>query len=127
MATTNKTGRPSEDQEQAWFVAWFRKTYPQYRIFAIPNGGGRSKAQGMLLKATGVVSGVPDLMIAAPAGRYAGLFVEMKVQKGGRVAPEQKDWIAYLESVGYCAKVCNGFEDARRCVEEYMSGINGLL
>jgi hypothetical protein len=127
MAQLNKKGLPTEDQEQSWLVAWFRKTYPQHRIFAIPNGGGRSKSEGVLLKATGVTAGVLDLMIPAPSGHYHGLFIEMKVQKGGRVSPEQKDWIDYLTSVGYCAKVCNGFDEARRCVDEYMSAAHGLL
>ncbi len=120
MATTNKTGLPSEDQEQAWLVAWFRNTYPDLRIFAIPNGGGRSKNQGMILKATGVSAGVPDLMIPAPSGQHHGLFVEMKTQDGGRVAKDQKNWIAFLVSQGYRATVCNGFEEAKEIIECYL-------
>ena len=121
MAQTAKNGLPSEDQEQSWLVAWFRKEYPAVRMFAIPNGGHRSKADGMLLKATGVVAGVPDLMVAAPRGAWHGLFVEMKVQSGGRVSTEQKEWIAYLAEQGYRAEVCNGFEAAKAVIREYMN------
>lgn len=75
----------------------------------------------MLLKATGVVAGVPDLMVAAPRGAWHGLFVEMKVQSGGRVSTEQKEWIAYLAEQGYRAEVCNGFEAAKAVIREYMN------
>ena len=112
---------PSEDQEQAWLVAWLRREHPSVRIFAIPNGGGRSKAQGALLKATGTSPGVPDLMIPTPRGPYHGLFIEMKRTKGGSVSKEQKDWIAYLQAQGYQAIVCRGFEEAKREIECYLS------
>ena len=112
---------PSEDQEQAWLVAWLRREHPSARIFAIPNGGGRSKAQGALLKATGVSPGVPDLMLPTPRGGYHGLFVEMKRTKGGRTSAEQKDWLAYLAAQGYRAIVCRGFEEAKKEIECYLS------
>ena len=112
---------PSEDQEQAWLVAWLRREHPSVRIFSIPNGGGRSKAQGAILKATGTSPGVPDLMIPAPRGQHHGLFVEMKRTKGGSVSKEQKDWIAYLQAQGYQAIVCRGFEEAKREIECYLS------
>lgn len=98
----------TEHEEQRELVRWFRQTWPDVRIFAVPNGGARSKAAAGRLKAEGVLPGVPDLFV--PAWR---LWVEMKRAKGGVVSPEQKDWIAYLESVGYCVLVCRGCEDAK--------------
>jgi len=65
------------------------------------------------LKVEGVCAGVPDLFI--PAWR---LWVEMKRQKGGVVSAEQKDWLAYLESVGYTTLVCKGAEDAKKKIED---------
>ena len=35
----------TEHAEQALFVQWFRRTFPAVRIFAIPNGGGRSRSR----------------------------------------------------------------------------------
>jgi hypothetical protein len=64
------------------------------------------------LKAEGVCAGVLDLFI--PAWK---LWVEMKRQKGGSVSAEQKDWISYLESVGYTTLVCKGAEDAKKKIE----------
>ena len=103
---------PSEHLEQVRLVSWFRKTYPSARIFAIPNGGGRSMAQGAALKAEGVTAGVPDLFVPA-----WGLWVEMKRSTGGVVSPVQRDWIAYLNGIGHQVIIGRGFEDAKRQIE----------
>ena len=106
---------PSEHIEQVRFVAWFRKTYPEIKIFAIPNGGHRSKSTAASLKAEGVTPGIPDL--CAPAWK---LWVEMKREKGGKLSPAQKEWKEYLESVGYHWIQGNGFEDAKRKVNIFV-------
>ena len=98
----------SEHEEQRLFVQWFRRTYPKRRIFAIPNGGGRSISQASKLKAEGVSSGVPDLLI--PDGM---IWVEMKRSRGGSVSADQKDWHSYLEAIGHTVIIGRGFEDAR--------------
>ena len=105
---------PSEDHEQMMFVQWFRRNYPGVIIFAIPNGGARHPAVAMKLKATGVVKGIPDLFVPAWS-----LWIEMKRQDGGRVSPEQKEVMAYLESIGHRAIVAKGAEDAKRQVIQY--------
>lgn len=102
----------SEHLEQVRLVSWFRRTYPGVRIFAIPNGGGRSGAQGASLKAEGVTPGVPDLFVPAWS-----MWVEMKRETGGVVSPVQRDWIAYLEGIGHHCIVGRGFEDAKRQIE----------
>lgn len=114
--TTASEAAPSEHFEQRELVRWFRQTWPDVRIFAIPNGGARSKATAGRLKAEGVASGVPDLFV--PAWR---LWVEMKRAKGGSLSPEQKDWIKYLESVGFCCIVGKGAEDAKRQISAFSS------
>lgn len=103
---------PSEDQEQARFVAWFRRTYPGVLIFAIPNGGHRHIATATRLKATGAVRGIPDLYI--PAWR---VWVEMKRQKGGRLSEEQRQVIAYLTEIEYTVIVAHGCADAIAHIE----------
>ena len=99
----------SEHLQQVRLVSWFRRSYPGVRIFAIPNGGHRGASQGAALKAEGVQAGVPDLCIPAWS-----LWVEMKREAGGTVSPVQRDWIAYLESIGHRVIVGRGFEDAKR-------------
>lgn len=108
---------PSEDHEQMMLVQWFRRTYPDVRIFAIPNGGHRHPAVAAKLKATGVVKGVPDLFV--PAWR---LWIEMKRLKGGVVSAEQKDFIKYLESAKYSVIVAKGAEDAKLQISTFNQG-----
>jgi len=103
----------SEDMEQAHFVSWFRKSYPEVKIFAIPNGGHRHPAVAAKLKVTGVVKGVPDLFIPEWL-----LWVEMKKTKGGKVSPEQKEWIEYLNGCGHKAVVANGCDEAIKIIQE---------
>ena len=102
----------SEHLQQVRLVAWFRRTYPGVRVFAIPNGGLRSASQGAALKASGTVAGIPDLHIPA-----WNLWIELKREAGGTVSPVQKDWIAYLESIGHRVIIGRGFEDAKRQIE----------
>lgn len=110
-ANDGKQQFPSEHLEQVRFVSWFRREYPDVRIIAIPNGGGRSKAQAGALRAEGVVAGVPDLFIPE-----MGTWIEMKRQSGGKVSPEQTDWLNYLHRCGYRTAVCKGFEAAKEFV-----------
>jgi len=97
----------SEHIDQVRTVGWFRATFRDVLIFAIPNGGQRSRTAGYKLKLEGVVAGVPDLFI--PEWR---LFVEMK-KEGGRLSPAQKELIPILEAAGYTVLVPQGFEQAR--------------
>lgn len=106
---------PSEHMEQARLVSWFRQTYRGVLIFAIPNGGLRGKREAQKLKVEGVTPGVPDLAIPA-----WGLWVEMKRQKGGKLSPDQKDMITYLESIGHTVLIGYGCDDARAKIISYV-------
>ena len=99
----------SEDHEQMLFVQWFKRTYPTVKIMSIPNGGHRHIAVAAKMKATGQAAGVPDIFIPAWL-----CWIEFKRIKGGIVSPVQRDWIAYLESIGHRVIIGHGFEDARR-------------
>lgn len=109
---------PSEHAEQVTFVAWFKLTYPNVLIFAIPNGGLRNVVTAKKLKMEGVVPGVPDLFV--PEWK---LFIEMKKSKGGRVSTEQKNIIKHLRKCGYQAEVCNGFDDAKKIIENFVDSV----
>lgn len=101
---------PTEHHEQVRFVQWFRRQYPGEKIFAIPNGGGRSRGEGSRLKLEGVLPGVPDLHI--PTRR---LWIEMKRIKGGSVSADQQKMLDYLNNIpGTTAVVCYGCDAAIR-------------
>lgn len=98
---------PTEHAEQVAFVQWFRREYPGVLIFAIPNGGLRTKAGAEKLKMEGVTPGIPDLMVPEWSA-----FIEMKRVKGGSVSKEQRETLAYLEQCGYQTAVCKGALEA---------------
>ena len=99
---------PTEHQEQKNFVRWFELQYPKIKLFAIPNGGNRNVVTATMLKAEGVRKGVPDIFIPE-----LQLWLEFKRVKGGKVSPEQQEWINYLNGCGYTAVVVNGFNAAK--------------
>jgi len=104
---------PTEHEEQMDFVRWFRRRYDGVKIYAIPNGGERSKSEAMRLKAEGVLRGVHDLHV--PAWR---LWVEMKRERGGSISAEQKEWAQYVRGLGDTAIFCYGSADAQRQILE---------
>lgn len=115
----------TEAQEQSLLFKWAAYRPELALMFAIPNGGTRDKIEAAHLKKQGVKRGVPDLFLPVAHGAYYGLFIEMK-REGGRVSPEQKEWIARLNENGYRAVVCFGFEKAREEIEAYLRGEHGL-
>ena len=114
---------PSEHDEQAQFVSMVDTVFPAVSalLFAIPNGANKSPIARLRFRAEGLRAGVPDMMLAVPAGGYHGLFIEMKRRKGGTVSPEQKEYIERLRAQGYRAEVCKGCDAALEVLREYLS------
>jgi len=83
-------------------------------IFAIPNGEKRAITVAKRLKAEGVVRGIPDLFIP-----QWNLWVEMKRESGGRLSPDQKSMITYLESIGNTVIIGKGAADASKQILEH--------
>ena len=108
---------PSEHSEQVGFINWFRAKYSDVLIFAIPNGEKRAISVAKRLKMEGVVRGVPDLFVPAWT-----LWIEMKRVSGGRLSPEQKQMISYLEGVKHTVIVGKGATDASQQVLKFIEG-----
>jgi hypothetical protein len=108
----------SEHLEQVRTVAWLRKEYPQYRVYAIANGGKRSMNEARKLKAEGVLKGVHDMHIPA-----INLWVEMKVDSTKKPSKEQKEWGEYVGSIGHTWILGLGFEDAKEKIQKYIDSI----
>jgi len=106
-------------------VHWFRKSFPDKVIFSIPNGAYLYNYKGFSLQAIrlvreGMLAGVPDLFIPSPSpdGRYHGMFIEMKSEKG-KLSEKQKVVIDYLMKNGYRVVVCKDFEQFENEVNSY--------
>ena len=90
------------------------------RLYAVPNGGGRTIQEGVRLKMEGVQKGVPDLVLPIARGGFHGLYLELKAGKG-RTSEEQDGWLAFLDSQGYRVATAWTTERAFRILEDYMN------
>ena len=114
-----------EEEEQKRVAAWLDKLITalatrKIRYYAVPNGGLRNKITGKRLKEMGVKSGVPDIAVCVPNQRYAGLYVEMKRESGGRLSESQKEWLRDLADLGYKAISCAVADAAKKAIVEYL-------
>lgn len=104
-------------------VAGALPTWPELALlYAVPNGGKRSRKTAADLKAEGVKPGVPDYCLPVPRGGHHGLYLELKRLRGGRVEPEQREWLAALVANGYRAEVARGWEQAWAVLRDYLAG-----
>ena len=116
---------PTEAQEQKALFEWAEAAqgkYPALRyMFHIPNGGSRNMIEARHLKEQGVKAGVPDIFLPCPNTINMGLFIELKRRERGTVSKAQAMWIFELNSAGYRAVVCKGWEEARDEIIRYLS------
>lgn len=118
----------TESDEQIKLLMWASRyaieegRLGQY-IFAIPNEGKRGFKTAARLKAQGLRSGVPDLMLALPRHGAPGLFIEMKKEKGGTVSANQLKWLERLSGAGYATAVCHGCEKAKETILAYLGEV----
>lgn len=115
-----KSGIRSEAEEQTALFEWAQYVPELRYMFAVPNGGKRNPREAKNLKLQGVKAGVPDICLPLPKGGYHGLYIEMKVGNN-KPSEKQREYINYLASVGYAVDVCWDFEDAKACIEHYIS------
>lgn len=89
-------------------------------IFAIPNGGQRTKAAGGKLKAEGVKAGVPDLFLPVARHNAHGMFIEMKFGSG-KPSQAQIDWKRSLIAQGYlCHVIWDSVEETIELIQWYL-------
>ena len=111
----------TEAQLQKAVVDYIKLQYPNIRYCASLGGiYNKSKAQNRKVPATGYVAGVPDLQITEPNSKFHGLFIEIKLDKKCYPSQYQKDWIKDLNTRGYYAKVCKGFDECIDTIDIYL-------
>jgi hypothetical protein len=121
VARWGKSGQ-TESQQQAECVEWFRETYPEYSLllYAVPNGGKRSGREAAQFAREGVVSGVPDQVLAVPKNGYHGLYIEQK-KKGNKPSPNQLTVMGALTGQGYKCVVVYSTEEFQQVITEYLA------
>lgn len=124
-----------EHNEQVALMQWAhaqQNVYPQLALlFAIPNGGLRSKITAAKLRAEGAKAGVSDLFLPVACGDrdvvedaiipYHGLWIEMKVHPN-RPTREQVDWLIDMNGQGYATFIAYGWEEAKDALVKYLDG-----
>ena len=95
-----------EDKLQAGIVNLLRQN--GFLVFSVPNGGQRSAITGAILKKTGALAGVSDLIIVLE-GRV--VFVEVKTATG-RQQDTQKIFQERVEQLGHRYEI---WRDIRDC------------
>lgn len=108
--------RNMESQIQAAIVAWVRLVAPSCLIFAVPNGGFRTKAEAAKLKWTGTLAGVPDLVIIDEHG--LAYFLEIK-QVDGVLSQVQKDFRDMCRQRKWPWRVATSINDARDALKAW--------
>ena len=118
---TKRNAQP-EAAEQENVIKWARdneKTYPfLWMLHSSLNGVRLSKIQAGKAKASGMLSGVPDLFLPVPRGCFFGLYIEMK-SATGRIMPSQSRYLKAVSDFGYNAVVCYSASEAIKTIENY--------
>lgn len=113
----------SEHLHQKALFEWAWRMLPQHpdlaMMYAIPNGGQRTKATAGKLRAEGVKAGVPDIHLAVPRGPFHGLYIEMKYGDN-KLTKDQERWLSALQVRGYCISVCYDWQEAAKAVLKYL-------
>ena len=114
----------AESEIQRSCVKWFRSEFPEHALmlFAVPNGGGRSRVEGAIMKGEGVTAGVSDLIFLEARGGYGALCIEMKRRSRKSVQSNpQKEWQAAAEAHGNKYVVARSLEAFKKEIYDYMS------
>lgn len=124
-AETRAPRRPPrllEHTLQTRVVKWFRWQYPHmvHNLFAVPNGGYRTKTTAAHMKAEGQLAGVADLILLKRKGACGALLLEAKV-KGNYQSETQREWQKRIEADGYIYKIFHSLEEFVEIVNEYLS------
>ena len=113
-----------EAQIQTAVFEWARvnehKCLELVLMYHIPNGNKRDAVTGYHLKQQGVRPGVPDICLPVAKGKYHGLYIELKAERG-KIQDSQKKWIDLLSKQGYMAAVCYGLDDAVNLITYYLN------
>lgn len=110
-----------EQALQRTIVAGLRVCLPQeWFILHYPAGGYRRPVEAAILKAMGVVPGVPDLMILgwSDGGNPTAWFLEVKAGNG-RLTPTQRDCNERLRTLGFPVAVVRSWPEVLTACKQW--------
>jgi VRR-NUC domain len=120
-------GRPVQQESalQQAVIVWWRSNCYEWRLdeellMAFPLAGKRTPRNASRMKAEGMRRGTPDLLLAAPRGDCASLWIEMKTP-GGYLNPFQKLMLKRLTIAGNATVVCRSTSEACDAIRCYLN------
>lgn len=118
--------KPRADEEHDHQSAFFEilrlneREFPALAfVFAIPNGGHRSKKTAGKLWMEGVKRGVPDVFIPIPRHGFHGAWMENK-STDGKLTKDQRAFLEFLTGAGYRTTVCRSVDEQIAFIEWYL-------
>lgn len=88
-------------------------------FFHVPNGGSRNAIEGMQLKASGVIAGIPDCLWLT-----GGTVVAFEFKTAtGIVSPQQAEVHAAWSEAGYTVHIIRSFEEFERVINARIASI----
>lgn len=88
-------------------------------VYAVPNGGYRTKKTGAVLKAEGVKRGVPDIHCFVAIPPFNSLYVELKTEIG-TLSPDQEAVIKLLRMEGHKVVICRSEKSVIEQILKYL-------
>lgn len=114
----------SEHQIQSAFIKEIRileQRYPELRtLFAVPNAAKRSFKLAAMLKAEGMLSGVPDIILPIARKGFNGLMIEFKKPVTGRLTGAQEIYIDLIVKENWLVVVMTDAQAAIDVVKNYL-------
>jgi hypothetical protein len=107
--------RPEDLIQRAIVQHYQARRAPGVFMFAVPNGGLRSKIEASIMRGTGTTPGIPDTIWIKGGQVYA---LEVKAP-GGRATEAQLATIAAMEEAGAFCCVAEGLDPALAVLEQW--------
>ncbi|NLW47427.1 MAG: hypothetical protein GXY86_08835 [Firmicutes bacterium] len=121
----NQIIAPSETKEQITLAGLLDQVKYNGRKLQwahVPNEGKRSGKTAKILQMMGLKSGLLDILIFDSPPAYPlmkGAALELKKLKGGKVSPEQIEWLDYFNSNSWVAGVAEGLNEALSLLQDW--------
>ena len=106
---------PTEQQESESLAAYLR--VKGYKFTHVPNETGSDPAarrRAIRMKRAGTSKGFPDYIVIV---KDQLVFIELKRSKGGRVSPEQREWLEALSKTEAHCIIARGAHEAIEYIE----------
>jgi hypothetical protein len=102
-------------------AVWFHPANERKTKSYINKAGKRVSPEGGRLKAKGVKSGVPDIIIFNQKRGYAGMAIELKVGNN-KASPNQKEFMGKMTSLKWFTYISYSLEEIIDLIDWYFSG-----